>query len=45
MDCARLRLSGELDKYSTVIISLNWWHPEFIAKGLPPVENVIAHCL
>lgn len=39
------RLAGELDKYSTVIISLNWWHPEFIAKGLPPVENVIAHCL
>ena len=39
------RLAGELDKYSTVIISLNWWHPEFIAKGLPPVENVIAHLL
>ena len=39
------RLAGELDKYSTVIISLNWWHPEFIVKGLPPVENVIAHCL
>ena len=39
------RLAGELDKYSTVIISLNWWHPEFIAKGLPPVEDVIAHCL
>lgn len=45
MDCARLRLAGELDKYSTVIISLNWWHPGFIAKALPPVENVIAHCL
>lgn len=39
------RLAGELDKYNTVIISLNWWHPEFIAKGLPPVEDVIAHCL
>ena len=39
------RLAGELDKYSTVIISLNWWHPGFIAKALPPVQNVIAHCL
>ena len=39
------RLAGELDKYSTVIISLNWWHPGFIEKALPPVQNVIAHCL
>ena len=39
------RLAGELDKYSTVIISLNWWHPDFITMALPSVENVIAHCL
>lgn len=35
------RLAGELDKYHTVVISLNWWHPEFLEKALPAVALVI----
>ena len=36
------RIAGELNQYNTVIISLNWWHEEFLEKALQRVEKNIA---
>ncbi len=36
------RIAGELEQYHTVIISLNWWHEEFLEKALKRVEQSIA---
>ncbi len=36
------RIARELNQYNTVIISLNWWHEEFLEKALQRVEKNIA---
>ena len=36
------RIAGELNQYNTVIISLHWWHEEFLEKALQRVEKNIA---
>ena len=36
------RIAGKLNQYNTVIISLNWWHEEFLEKALQRVEKNIA---
>ena len=35
------RIIGDLPKFKTIIISLNWWHPETYSKALPEVLSTI----
>ena len=35
------RIISDLPKFKTIIISLNWWHPETYSKALPEVLSTI----